>query len=203
MGWLVSPDAFVDILQNMKILKTRRGLKIYRLKHSCVPCKRLLHFTKEFIEVSVLWWIPSIIVCQKLITMYLLPLDKRKQNNYFFIAVFIYFLLQVNRPSPRITQVHNDANKEEGTRLFPGQRAWVSKFLSSFSFLEKSHSRALAQTSHHSYKPAGWYQEDGEIQWVKVIQCIKFDSKELKDIGFGLLLLFCLFVCFCMGHIPL
>lgn len=38
------------------------------------------------------------------------------------MTVFVYFFLQVNRLTPRVTQLHGDDSKEEDTGLFPGQQ---------------------------------------------------------------------------------
>lgn len=57
---------------------------------------------------------------------------KRSKATILIILVFAHFFFQVNRPSLRITQIHDDTSKEEDARLFPGNEHKLAEILELF-----------------------------------------------------------------------
>lgn len=159
MDWSGRPNFFVNtsILQNMNILKTKKELWNYTLN------LHLLQNTSSLYK-EIHWSLSTVVdsphncLSKADLQCFSCLWIKESRATILFISVFVYFFLQVNRPSPRITQIHSNASKEEDSGLFPRQQAQVSKkSLHSFFFQEKSHSRAVGHTSHHSCELAGWH----------------------------------------------
>lgn len=100
MNQLDRPDSFVNILKSMKILKMEKE----RLENTGIKW-----FT-EWIQYP--GGFPVWMFSESIFTMFLLPLDKKKENNLYEmsrirqihtdITMFVYFFFQESRPSPRI-----------------------------------------------------------------------------------------------------